>query len=114
MQEVISSEMNMNESFERYPVEHDIQRDTVGVTGVGIFFAILGVIGSIGAWFIMIPVFIIVMGVCLAVGVSPKLAAYKTLAWAGTIMAGIAVIGLAIFAFMFAVCLMEQGGFGFH
>jgi 4-hydroxybenzoate polyprenyltransferase len=104
----------MNGSSERNPVERDIQRDAVGVTRAGIFFAVLGVIGSIGAWFIMIPVFIIVLGVTLAVGASPKLAAYKTLSWAGTVMAVVAVIGLAIFAFMFAVCLMEESRGGFH
>lgn len=88
--------------------DHDIERDTKGITAAGIFFAFLGVIGSIGAWFIMIPVLIVVLGVSLAVGASPKMAAYKTLAWAGTILAGIAVVGLAIFAFLFAVCLMES------
>ncbi len=98
----------MNESSERNPVEQDIHRDAIGVTRAGIFFAVLGVIGSIGAWFIMIPVFIIVLGVSLAVGASPKFAAYKTLSVTGTIMATIAVIGLAIFAFFFAVCLMEE------
>jgi hypothetical protein len=92
----------------------DVKRDKVGMTTAGIFFAVLGVIGSIGAWFIMIPVLVIVLGVSLAVGASPKMAAYKTLSWAGTILAGIAVVGLTIFAFLFAVCLMEPRMFGFH
>ncbi len=103
----------MDGSSERNPVERDIHRDATGVSRAGVFFAVLGVIGSIGAWFIMIPVLVIVLGISLAVGTSPKLAAYKTLSWAGTILAGITVIALAIFAFFFAVCLMEPGRGGF-
>ncbi|MFO0812905.1 MAG: hypothetical protein U0796_06780 [Gemmatales bacterium] len=91
----------------------DIKRDAYGVTGAGIFFAIMGVIGSFGAWFIMLPLLAIVMGISLVVGTSPKRAVYLTLSRAGMVISLIAVVGLAIFAFMFAVCLLDSRG-GFH
>lgn len=103
----------MPDSLQPMDSTRDIQRDTKSVTGAGIFFAVLGVIGSFGAWFIMLPLLAIVLGISLVVGASPKRAVYLTLSRAGMVMSVVAVIGLTIFAFLFAVCLMEGSrGFG--
>ena len=93
------------------PVQHEVKRDHSSLSAGGIFLAILGVIGSISAWYIMAPVLILVLSLALILGWSPRQTLLKTMTITGMVAALIAVIGLAIFAFLFAVCLINPRAF---
>lgn len=86
----------------------EADRDNASLSRAGILFAVLGVIGSIGAWFIMLPLLGIILGIAVMAGWSPQQTMIKTFSRIGIVVAVIGVIGLAIFSFLWAVCAMNE------